>query len=171
VKPCKPSGPSRRGLIAGAAAAPLLVASDAPSKRPVMPKLLVRTPPNSIDPVVELARHSLALHRENERLHRRYGTVEAWLADNHDWFRLSEAEQRVLPAGRKLYDIQDRWAVLDKERPRSLRHLRRTPATSLEGVIGKLQVVAAAIEPDEFPSAHRLLNATINDLRMLRQGS
>ncbi len=171
MKARKPSGPSRRGLIAGVAAAPLLATGSAPSKRPPTPKLPVETPPSPIDPVVELARQSLALHRENERLHRRYGTVEAWLADNHNWFRLTEAQQRALPAGRKLYDIHDRWAVLDKERPRTMRRLRRTPVTSLDGVIGKLQVVAAAIEPDEFPSAYRLLKATINDLRMLRQGS
>jgi hypothetical protein len=130
----------------------------------------VEAPLGTIDPVVELARQSLALHRENERLHRRYGTVEAWLADNHNWFRLTEAQRRALPSGRRLFVIHDRWAVLDKERPRSRRRLRRTPARSLEGVIGKLQVVAAAIEPDEFPSAHRLLKATINDLRRLRQG-
>jgi hypothetical protein len=104
-------------------------------------------------------------------MHRRYGTVEAWLADNHNWFRLTEAERRALPAGRKLYAFRDRWAVLDKERPRTLRRLRRTPATSLDGVIGKLQVVVAAIDPEECSGAHRLLKATINGLRMLRQGS
>jgi hypothetical protein len=168
VKPRKPTGPSRRGLIAGAAAAPLLAAGGVPSKPPKTPKLPARALPSSIDPVVELARQSLALHRENERLHCRYGAVEAWLADNHNWFGLTEAQRRALPAGRRLYDIHDRWAVLAKERPRSIRRLRRTPATSLDGVIGKLQVVAAAMEPDEFPSAYRLLQATIGDLRQLR---
>lgn len=168
MKARKPSGPSRRGLIAGVAAAPLLAAGSAPATHPLMPKPPVKTSPRSVDPVVELARQSLALHRENERLHRCYGTVEAWLVANHNWFKLTEAEQRALPAGRKLYDIHDRWAVLDKERPRSIRRLRRTPAASLAGVIGKLQVVAAAMEPDEFPSAYRLLVATIRDLRQLQ---
>lgn len=171
MKPRKPSGPSRRGLIAGVATAPLLAAGGAPSKRQAAPKLVVKALASAIDPVVELARQCRALHRENERLHRRYGTVEAWLADNHNWFRLTEAEQRALPAGRKLYDIHDRWAVLDKERPRTMRRLRRTPATSIDGVVGKLQVVVAAIDPEECSGAHRLLKATIRDLRMLRQGS
>lgn len=171
MKPRKASGPSRRGLIAGVATAPLLASGRAPSMRPPMPKLPVETPPSAIDPVVELARQCRALHRENERLHRRYGTVESWLVKNHNWFKLSEAEQRALPAGRKLYDIHDRWAVLDKERPRTMRRLRRTPATSIDGVVGKLQVVVAAIDPEECSGAHRLLKATINDLRMLRQGS
>jgi hypothetical protein len=74
----------------------------------------------------------------------------------------------ALPAGRKLYAIHDRWAVLDKERPRTMRRLRRTPATSIDGVVGKLQVVVAATDPEECSGAHRLLKATINDLRMLR---
>jgi hypothetical protein len=51
-----------------------------------------------------------------------------------------------------------------------MRKLRRARSTTIAGAIGKLAVVAAAIAPDEFPSAHRLLKATINDLRYLQQG-
>jgi hypothetical protein len=110
------------------------------------------------------------LHRENERLHRRWGDVEAWLADNHDWFKLTEEQQRALPEARKLNDIDRRFAALKKERPRAMRRLRRTPAKSLAGAMGKLRVVVAAIEPDEFPSAYRLLKATIRDLSALERG-
>jgi hypothetical protein len=163
---------SRRGLIAGAAVAPLLAAAvPPPKKRSTSSQDRPTLAASYADPVVELAFRCLALHRENERLHRRYGTVEAWLADNHDWFKLTEAQQRALPAGRKLHDIEDRFAVLAKERPRAMRELRRVCSTSIDGAIGKLNVVAAAIAPDEFPSAHRLLKATINDLRLLRHKS
>jgi len=165
VKARRTSGPSRRALIAGAAAVPLLATGGALPTRAV-----VRIPATGsvpTDPAVELARHCLALHRENEQLHRRWGDAEAWLADNHDWFKLTEAQQRALPEARKLYDIDQRFAVLKKERPRAMRRLRRTPAKSLAGAIGKLRVVAAAIEPDEFPSAYRLLEATIRDLQAL----
>lgn len=158
---------SRRGLIAGAAIAPLLAAAGTTAKKRSTSSLH-RSTANSADPVVELARHCLALHRENERLHRRYGTVEAWLVDNHGWFKLTEAQQRALPAGRKLHDIEERFAALAKERPEAMRKLRRTRSTSIDGAIGKLAVVAAAIAPDEFPSAHRLLKATIDDLRALQ---
>jgi hypothetical protein len=120
------------------------------------------------DPAVELAWQCLALHRENERLHRRWGDVEAWLGDNHDWFKLTEAQQRALPEARKLYDIDRRFSALQKERPRAKRRQRRTRATSLAGAIGKLRVVAAAIEPVDFPSAYRLLEATIRDLHALQ---
>lgn len=170
MKPRKPSGPSRRGLIAGAAAAPLLAAGSTPRRRATIPEPQARTALISVDPVVELARQCLALHRENERLHRRWGAAEAWLADNHNWFKLTEAQQRALPEARKLYDIDQRFAMLKKERPRAMRRLRRTPATSLAGAIGKLRVVVAAIEPDEFPSAYRLLEATIRDLNALQRG-
>jgi hypothetical protein len=152
VKPRQTSGPSRRVLIAGAAAAPLLAAGGALPTRAI-----AQAPPTEnvpVDPALELARQCLALHRENERLHRRWGDTEAWLADNHDWFK-------------KLYDIDRRFAALKKERPREMRRLRRTPAKSLAGAIGKLRVVVAAIEPDEFPSAYRLLEATIRDLESL----
>lgn len=161
------SGPSRRALIAGAAAAPLLPAGSALPNRPIVRKPY--TGSVLADPAVELARQCLALHRENERLHRRWGDAEAWLADNHEWFKLTEAQQRALPEARKLYDIDQRFAALKIERPRAMRHLRRTPAQSLAGAIGKLRVVAAAIEPDEFPSAYRLLEATIRDLNALQQ--
>ncbi|HEX8900251.1 hypothetical protein [Vitreimonas sp.] len=165
MKQRQTSGPSRRALIAGAAAAPLLAAGCALPTRAI-----AQAPPTenvTVDPALELARQCLALRRENERLHRRWGDTEAWLADNHDWFKLTDAQQRALPEARKLYDIDRRFVALEKERPRAMRRLRRTPAKSLAGAIGKLRVVVAAIEPDEFPSAYRLLEATIRDLQSL----
>ena len=163
MKRCKPPTVSRRRLIAAAATAPLLGAAAGPASAAAPPASAAE------DPVVELARQCLALQRENGRLIRRWGDVEAWLSDNHDWFKLTEAERQALPAARKLYDIDDRLEFLRKERPRAMRGLRKTPATSLDGAIGKLEVVAAGIEPDEFPSAFRLLKATIGDLRVLQQ--
>lgn len=156
---------SRRHLIGGVAMAPLIGASSA--------EPLSRTTPlpdsaPAIDPVVEMAQECLALHRESERLHRRYGTVEEWLVDRHDWFRLSKAQRRALPEGRKLQDIKDRLDFLWKERPRKMRRLRNTRAKSLEGVIGKLRCVAGGMEPDEFPSAFKLLQAAIRDLEVMR---
>lgn len=168
MKPRRTSGPSRRALIAGAAAAPLIAAGGAsPTRATAQEPPTERAP---VDPAVDLARECLALHRENERLHRRWGDVEAWLADNHDWFKLTEEQQRALPEARKLNDIDRRFAALKKERPRAMRRLRRTPAKSLAGAMGKLRVVVAAIEPDEFPSAYRLLKATIRDLSALERG-
>lgn len=165
MKQLRTSGPSRRGLIAGAAAVPLLAVSGALPSSAIARETVTEGAPT--DPVVELARQCLALHRENERLHRRWGDAEAWLADNHDWFKLTEAQQRALPEARKLYDIDQRFAALKKERPRAMRCLRRARAQSLAGAIGKLRVVAAAIDPDESPSAHRLLEATIRDLNAM----
>lgn len=163
----KPISPklSRRHLIAGAAAAPLIGAAKPASQQHVgsVPGI---TP--AVDPAVEMARECLALHRESERLHRRYGDVEAVLFDNCRRLKLSKAQQRAQPEAYKLQEISDRLDFLWKERPREMRGLRNTRATSLEGVIGKLKCVAGGMEPDEFPSAFKLLQATIRDLEALR---
>lgn len=156
---------SRRHLIAGAAAAPLIGAAKS---APISNAKASRAAAPPFDPVIEMARECLALHRESERLHRRYGTVEAALIDNHNWFKLSKAQRRALPEGRKLQDIRDRLDFLWKDRPRKMRRMRNTRATSLEGVIGKLKCVAGGMEPDEFPSASKLLQATIRDLEAMR---
>lgn len=156
---------SRRHLIAGVAAAPLISAAKS-APQPHARGADGIAP--AIDPVVEMARQCLALHRESERLHCGYGTVEGWLADHHGWFELSEAQRRALPEGQKLQDIKDRLDFLWKERPRRMRRMRNTPATSLEGIIGKLKCVAGGMEPDEFPSAFKLLKATIRDLEAMR---
>ncbi len=163
----KPISPtlSRRHLIAGTAATPLIVAAKpAPQQhlggtREIAP---------AIDPVIEMARECLALHRESERLHRRYGDVEAVLFDNCKRLKLSKAQQRAQPEARKLEDIRDCLDFLWKDRPRKMRRLRNTRATSLEGVIGKLKCVAGGMEPDEFPSSFKLLQATIRDLEAMR---
>lgn len=114
-----------------------------------------------------MARACLALHRESERLHRRYGDVETTLFDKSRRLQLSKAQQRALPEARKLQDMSDRLDFLWKDRPRKMRRLRNTRATSIEGVIGKLKCVAGAMEPDEFPSAFKLLQTTIRDLEAM----
>lgn len=156
---------SRRHLIAGAAVTPLIGVAK-PASQPHVGSVPGITP--LIDPVVEMARECLALHRESERLHRRYGDVEAVLFDKRRRLKLSKAEQNAQPEARKLQDISDRLDFLWKDRPRKMRRLRNTRATSLEGVIGKLKCVAGGMEPDEFPSAFKLLQATIRDLEALR---
>ncbi len=163
----KPTSPklSRRHLIAGAAAAPLIGGSQ---PEPLSRASASRSPTPATDPVVEMARACLALHRESERLHRRYGDVETVLFDKSRRLQLSKAQQRALPEARKLQDISDRLHFLWKDRPRKMRRLRNTRATSLEGVIGKLKCVAGGMEPDEFPSAFKLLQATIRDLEAMR---
>ena len=156
---------SRRHLIAGVAAAPLIGAAKPAPQQHVRG---ARGIAPAIDPVVEMARECLALHRESERLHRRYGDVEAVLFDNCRRLKLSKAQQRAQPEARKLRDIGDRLDFLWKDRPRKMRRLRNTRATSLEGVIGKLKCVAGGMEPDEFPSSFKLLQATIRDLEAMR---
>lgn len=153
---------SRRKLIAGVAAAPLLAAA----RQPIANNLATALP-SMDDAALPLATHCLSLHREHERLLRRWGDEEAWLAEKHGFLRLAKAQRHALPEACEFYRIQNRLAHLEKERPRTMRVLRKTPATSLEGVIAKLRAAAAAIQPDEFPSAHHVLTSAIADLRAL----
>lgn len=163
----KPTSPklSRRRLIAGAAVTPLIIAAKPAPQQHVAGAGRIAP---VLDPVVEMARECLELHRESERLHRRYGDVESALFDNCKRLKLSKAQQSAQPEARKLYEISDRLNFLWKDRPRKMRRLRNTPATSLEGIIGKLKCVAGGMEPDEFPSAFKLLQATISDLEAFR---
>lgn len=156
---------SRRRLIAGAAATPMIIAATpAPQQHVAGARRIAPV----LDPVVEMARECLALHRESERLHRRYGDFEAALFDKRRRLKLSEAEQNTQPEARKLQDISHRLDFLWKDRPRKMRRLRNMQATSLEGVIGKLKCAAGGMEPDEFPSAFKLLQAAIRDLEAMR---
>ena len=51
---------------------------------------------------------------------------------------------------------------------RVLRRLRNVPAATVEGAIAKLRIAAEAIEPDDYPSAHRVLLSAVADLRALQ---
>jgi len=47
----------------------------------------------------------------------------------------------------------------------------RGAAVTIEGAAAKLGVVAKAIDPDDYPSAHRVLLSAITDLRAISHGS
>lgn len=113
--------PSRRHLIADAAAAPLIGAAKPVSQQHVC---VARGIAPAIDPVAAMARECLALHRESERRHRRCGDVETALFDNCKRLKLSKAQQSAQPEACKLEVIGDRFDLLWKDRPRRMRRLR-----------------------------------------------
>jgi hypothetical protein len=132
---------SRRHLIAGVAAAPLIGAAK-PARQQHVRRAGEIAP--ATGPVFETARECLALHRESARRNRRYGDAEAVLLDNCRRLPLSKAHPRAQPEARQLRDMSDRLDFLWNDRPHKMRRLRNTRATSLEGVIGKLNVLQAA---------------------------
>ena len=148
---------SRRKLVAGMSAAPWLV------QREVAHAAVA-------DPVLLLCGHYADLVRHGYGLLRRWSDREAWLGKHRDWFRLSDDEQKRLPEGQLLYAIDAEYERCTRDCVRVLRRLRSIPAVTVEGAIAKLSVAAEAIEPDDYPSAHRVLLSAISDLRALATG-
>jgi hypothetical protein len=71
-------------------------------------------------------------------------------------------------ASQLLYAIDAEYERCTRECARVLRRLRAVPAVTPEGAIAKLSIVAEAIEPDDYPSAHRVLLSALADLRALQ---
>jgi hypothetical protein len=149
---------SRRALVAGAGATPLL---DAAARQ-------ARVTPKD-DPVLLLCNHYADLQRRKEWLHRRWGDIEVWLSRHHNWFALTKAQQRALPAAHELFAVDQELEDLGVEDAHVLRRLRKVSARTIEGVTAKLSVVADVIDPEDYPSAHRALLGAISDLRGIRQ--
>ncbi|MBX3427945.1 MAG: hypothetical protein KF779_00025 [Hyphomonadaceae bacterium] len=147
---------SRRKLVAGMSAAPWI--SE--------PKLARAA---ATDPVLVLCGHYADLIRHGEALLRRWSDREAWLGKHRDWFGLSDDEQKRLPEAQVLYAIDAEYERCTRECVRVLRRLRNVPAVTVAGAIAKLSIAAEAIEPDDYPSAHRVLLSAIADLRALQR--
>ena len=146
---------SRRKLVAGMSAAPWL--SDVRLTRAM-----------AGDPVLVLCGHYADLARHGDILLRRWSDREAWLGKHQDWFSLSDDEQKRLPEAQLLYAIDAEYERCTRECIRVMRRLRSVPAVTVEGAIAKLSIAAEAIEPDDYPSAHRVLLSAIADLRALQ---
>ena len=100
---------------------------------------------------------------------RRWGDHEAWLADNRNWFVLSKADQKAVPEARLLQAIDDEYDRCVREGAGIVRRLRSIPAISVAGAVAKLSVVAEVIDPEDYPAAHRVLLATMADLRAIER--
>lgn len=100
---------------------------------------------------------------------RRWGDHEAWLADNRNWFVLSKADQKAVPEAGLLQAIDDEYDRCVREGASIVRRLRSIPAISVAGAVAKLSVVAEVIDPEDYPAAHRVLLATMADLRAIER--
>src|SRR5213076_3096152 len=84
---------SRRAVLAGTsvaafgAAKPLAAASNFPSTTALV----------ASDEGTRRCASWLAIDAKIARLQRRWGDLESWLAKEHNWFKLSPAEQQALP--------------------------------------------------------------------------
>jgi hypothetical protein len=147
----RPDGPSRRTLIAGATVAPLLLEGSAAVA----------------DQAVIACEKWLALRAEHERLARRWSRLEAKLAREHNYLRLSRRQQRALPEARELDDIDDHLEELHERQQTLLAVLPKLAATSTLGLAGKLAVAAVEVCPEENEEAHHLIASILRDLRAM----
>lgn len=93
---------------------------------------------------------------------------EAWLVDEHRWFRLSADEQRALPAAAELHAIDVRITALLERRIELRRLLPTLAATDARGITAKLAVAARVIDPEDDLETHQLLAGAVRELAGLR---
>jgi len=147
----RPDGPSRRALLGGATAAPLLLESSSADA----------------DQSVVACENWLALRAEHERLARRWSRLEAKLAREHNYLSLSRRQQRALPEARELDDIDDQLEELHEQQQTLLAVLPTLAATSALGLAGKLAVAAIEVCPEENEEVHHLIASILRDLKAM----
>jgi hypothetical protein len=143
---------TRRAVIAGTSAAALAGG-----------KVHAAIPANT-DEGAQLCAQWLHLDTKISRLHDRWRKLESWLARNHGWLRLSEAEQQALPWWKELQDIEGCLDVLYEKRDALLGSVPATGSANLGGIIAKLAVVERLIWADDHPEAHALIAGSVQDL-------
>jgi hypothetical protein len=153
------AGPSRRAVLAGAAATPLL-----PIPQPAAASA-------SSDEAAAACDAWLARHAEAERLSLRWQRLETYLAREHNLFELSEPERLRFPQAREMDDILDRLDVLGEENEALLRQLPTIVAATDLGIAGKLAVAALEECPDQNRPVHLLIASILRDFKALRSSS
>lgn len=143
---------TRRAVIAGTSAATLANG-----------KVDAAIPPNP-DEGAKLCEQWLHLDAKIRRLHDRWRKLEIWLARDHGWLRLSEAEQQALPWSKELQDIEGCLDVLYEKRDALLGSVRSTGSANLGAIIARLAVVERLIWADDHPEAHALIAGSVQDL-------
>lgn len=146
---------SRRTLVASMGATPLLNGAPLP-------------PAVAADPVLLLCGQYADLTRRGDMLLLRWSDYEGWLGKNRNYYRLSDEEAKKLPEAQLLFAIDEEYHRCLVECTRLMRRIRSIPAVTIAGAIAKLSIAAEAIDPDDFPSGHRVLVSAISDLRTMR---
>jgi hypothetical protein len=149
---------SRRTIIAGTPVAALAAAL------PVAAAIIPQAALIQSDEGTRRCTNWLAIDKKIRRLQTRWAKLESWLAKEHDWFKLSPAEQQALPWAQELRDIDGYLDVLFEKREALLEHLPTYGSVNLEAAITKLAVVEHLIWPDDHPEAHALIAGVRRDL-------
>jgi hypothetical protein len=116
---------------------------------------------------VSACRTWLAQTNQIDRLSRKWGRLEHWLAQHRDWYSLTEAAQRDVPEAQALYAIDEKLERLTEKHERSLSRVLSLTASTTEGVLAKLAVAVALIPKEDFPEARQLVTGALADLAAL----
>lgn len=119
------------------------------------------------EPVIAICQAWRAKNAEVDRLNDVWGKAEAWLAENHHWFALSDDERYALPQAQPLHDTHRQRAILTVERDGLIDVLPAVRSMSCAAVALKLTVVAQLLDPTDQPDAHALVESSIRDLQGL----
>ncbi|MBJ7411258.1 MAG: helicase [Phenylobacterium sp.] len=149
---------SRRAVLVGTSAA-----AASPSAAAATPTGVVRPAGQA----ARLYRRWVCLDREVERLLLRWGDIEGWLFDTHNWHRLSEAEQAALPEGQALRDVDAQLKRLCAERDGLLDELPRHGARTLDAIAARLAVVERLLYREDHPEAYDMIVGSRRDLAAL----
>lgn len=141
---------SRRSMLAGVTAAPLVPSPD-------------QVPASAVQSI-EVCRRWLAVDAEQRRLQLEWGTLEGWLITHRSWYKLTLAQQAAVPEGARLAEIDMRLGMLEVEGHALLKAMRPKPAKSVEAVIANLSVAARLIFVEDHPEAHGLITRAVRDL-------
>ena len=150
---------SRRAVLVGTSAA-----AASPQASAAAPLAAVTA---SSSDATRLYKHWLQLDRQVERLLLRWGDIEGWLLEAHNWHRLSDAEQAALPEGQALRDVDAQLKRLSAKRDGLLDKLPRQGAGTLEAIAARLAVVERLLYRDDHPEAHAMIVGSRRDLTAL----
>lgn len=151
--PARLPEPSRRTVLAGASAAPLIGG--------LVPHTAIS------DPNLTVCQQWIAMDVEHRQLLAEWGTLEGWLIKNRRWFRLSPDERDAVPESARFSQIEARLDELETESHILLKAMRPAPAKSVEAVIANLSVAGCLIFEEDHPEAHGLIVRAVRDLAKL----
>ena len=154
--PARLNEPSRRTVLVGCSAAPLIGG--------------VSAAPAGTDPHIDICRRWLAIDAEQRRLQLEWGTLEGWLMTKRNWYRLSPDQQAAIPEGARLAEIDGQLDLLEVEGQALLKAMRPRPAKSIEAVMANLAVAGRLIFVEDHPEAHGLIVRAVRDLAQLGAG-
>ncbi len=143
--------PTRRLVLGAVAAAPLVPDAMA------------------VDPAVRACETWLTRHAEHKRLAIQWSELENRLHRQHNWLKLTRAQQRRFPESCELEDLDDRIEAMSDQNADLLKTLPAIVAVSPLGICSKL-TIAAEETKHEGEEVHELIMSILRDYRALHGG-